>query len=380
MNNSNKIVLIPSFSPPSPLQFQKMSRAYRFLSITQCNQHFINLFVVSFRLDCMIQLHNNTGTTLQYNGEFKSGFQLPLVEAPTHTSLSNSKKAKAPEIKENNMSLFGGAFSYAADAKIKGDNSKVDSNIRQNTQVPVATIPLFGRTFIIDRDNPKQNDSAITPALYPMFSGSGLSSSSRSISQPFSGENGLLKGKPHDADLIPKDNTLDTTSKMNPPSLHPIAVHSASSISNKKSAASTLGKRSSTSTHSSGVYSSDYNGSEVRFTFNPEEFSGVSDCCRNAGLHPDGLNYLRVKCQNPSAFVSLSLICADRCLSSSLDLSSAKACTSSRVCRGCTWACDQSPRITMSHMRVLGVVLVFLDELDVAYFLPLSKCNNGIQK
>jgi hypothetical protein len=284
-------LLKPSFCPPDPTIFHKISKYDR----------------LSLLLESHDERHENTSrlTSSINKQSLKSSI---FVE--------NHESGHVPESETARFSLFEGAISYRHPEKVHAAAINIDSQILRKE-------PLVSKDL-----SESQN--------FPVFKGAVLS-------------------------LVSAKEAPSNGSLLCPP--------------RGDAKAHRQGKRRRAEIESC---QSEHNHKDTELYFFDDDFAGLPDKCKNAGLDSNVLDYVRAKRDSQSLSVSMALICADRYLTSTIDAASTKACTPSKSCSGCTWYCEHAPRVIPSHMNVLAVVMVFSDEVECSYILPLSPCNGGM--
>ena len=113
--------------------------------------------------------------------------------------------------------------------------------------------------------------------------------------------------------------------------------------------------------------------------FEKTDFAGIGSFCRNAGSTKEGLQTVVRK-----AFASDSLAISvmwSSCGSSNShsnnhSTSTVKYCTPSVSCHKWYCSCDRHIRVQQAFEPLLGALILFPDELQHLYFLPLSTCVN----
>jgi hypothetical protein len=107
------------------------------------------------------------------------------------------------------------------------------------------------------------------------------------------------------------------------------------------------------------------------------DFSGIGSFCRNAGSTKEGLETFMKKASASESF-AVSVIWSPKFDSASFSnnhsTSTVKYCTPSVSCRTWYCSCDRHIRVQQAFEPLLGAVILFPDELQHLYFLPLAKC------
>ena len=113
--------------------------------------------------------------------------------------------------------------------------------------------------------------------------------------------------------------------------------------------------------------------------FTKEDFIGIGNFCRNAGSTNEGLETFVKKANNTQSF-AVSIMWNTRSdnvsLSSNHSTTTVKYCTPSVSCPLWYCSCDRHIRVQQAFEPVLGALILFPDEPQYQYFLPLSKCIN----
>lgn len=115
--------------------------------------------------------------------------------------------------------------------------------------------------------------------------------------------------------------------------------------------------------------------------FQKSDFAGIERFCRNAGSTNEGLASFMKKAFSSESFAA-SLIWSSQntpvSLSSNHSTSSVKYCTPSVGCYKWYCSCDRHIRVQQAFEPLLGALILFPDEQQHSYFLPLSKCNHPL--
>ena len=113
--------------------------------------------------------------------------------------------------------------------------------------------------------------------------------------------------------------------------------------------------------------------------FTKADFIGIGNFCRNAGSTNEGLETFVKKANNTQSF-AVSIMWNTRSdnisLSSNHSTTTVKYCTPSVSCPLWYCSCDRHIRVQQAFEPVLGALILFPDEPQYQYFLPLSKCIN----
>jgi DNA polymerase family A len=111
--------------------------------------------------------------------------------------------------------------------------------------------------------------------------------------------------------------------------------------------------------------------------FQKSDFAGIGSFCRNAGSTKEGLETFMKKASASESF-AVSVIWSPKFDSASFSnnhsTSTVKYCTPSVSCRTWYCSCDRHIRVQQAFEPLLGAVILFPDELQHLYFLPLAKC------
>ena len=114
--------------------------------------------------------------------------------------------------------------------------------------------------------------------------------------------------------------------------------------------------------------------------FTKSDFLGIGNFCRNAGSTNEGLETFVKKANNTRSF-AVSIMWNTRSdnilLSSNHSTTTVKYCTPSVSCPFWYCSCDRHIRVQQAFEPVLGALILFPDEPQYLYFLPLSKCINS---
>jgi DNA polymerase family A len=113
--------------------------------------------------------------------------------------------------------------------------------------------------------------------------------------------------------------------------------------------------------------------------FQKADFAGIERFCRNAGSTKEGIaSFIKKASSSDSFAVSLmwSSQFAPVSLSSNHSTCSVKYCTPSVACYRWYCSCDRHIRVQQAFEPLLGALILFPDEQQHLYFLPLSKCNH----
>ena len=113
--------------------------------------------------------------------------------------------------------------------------------------------------------------------------------------------------------------------------------------------------------------------------FQKADFAGIERFCRNAGSTKEGLASFIKKASSADSF-AVSLMWSSQfapvSLSSNHSTCSVKYCTPSVACYKWYCSCDRHIRVQQAFEPLLGALILFPDEQQHLYFLPLSKCNH----
>ena len=115
----------------------------------------------------------------------------------------------------------------------------------------------------------------------------------------------------------------------------------------------------------------------VKFT--KADFTGIGSFCRNAGSTNEGLETFLKKALSADSF-AVSVMWSNKLvhgsLSSNHSTTTVKYCTPSVSCHTWHCTCDRHVRVQQAFEPLLGALILFPDEQQYLYFLPLAHCIN----
>jgi hypothetical protein len=344
-NDSKRVVLKPSFAPPDPNKFFHASPFDRQGILLRLVPDEKFPYVVSSAADLHAGLHQ------------------PSKEPSAQKEPANTRIAR------NELSLFGGEIKIPKD-HIKHGNVDLFANRAK-------------RKSHDDNHGPpvSKSDSSDPHALFPIF---------EKRSKPSTEHEGVILPNKHQHSYSESDTSAESSffdrkptytasilvdsSQTTPRGIFgakgDVWRHAEQEVMQEPLAKKERKMVASAQKAGHISYISDQSALDVRSLSAEIQVLGTSK--RDTSLFLQSI-------QSIEATFSLSMICNDNHLSSNFDVTSTKYCTPSRACSGCSWGCDQAPRIAAAHMRLLAVLIRVHPALPDAalrlssdYLLPLS--------